>query len=654
MIFLSFAKPHRSIQTLPPVSLPDFAVITGINGSGKSHLLEAISQGAVKVAGVSTPPQEQQIRFFDWTNLVPQPTAPADPIQLRRERAGYIENLASQFKRFRTDFLDPLAQWNLSHLPLADLDRVLTMQEAEYQELWQAAHPGQSDSRWSLFAQQRNSLAERCHNLLRSNPPLHNVLREQAKTLGVDVSGLSIEQMDAVIPLTWNPTDIFQQSFSQIFAQWYRAWDENRYNAFANTQYGEHNVVLTDAEFEQRFGEPPWNFVNKLLDEAHLQFEINNPQGRADTPFEARLRDKITDATVSFQDLSSGEKILMSFALCLYNASDTTRYVNYPKLLLFDEVDAPLHPSMTKDLVRVINRILVQDKGVKVILTTHSPATVAFSPDGHLFRLEKHPRQLVLSSREQAIQTLTSGYISVTDNTRFVISEAKQDRLFYTAIVRKLVERGKLGTPPNLVFVQASDKKDRTGGGRNQVKDWSTKLPQAGLTQILGLIDRDTNNIGSTTIKVLPRYSFENYLLDPLLIYAVLMSHGVHLSTYDAGIKDANFYELRNLSEGELQKIAEAVSATVETHSGQVRLVTGTFSVSYVGDKTLTMPVWLRDFSGHELEAAVRHAFKMAVGGGGFIITHNDCEDLIDMLTERLPDFIPTDLVEVLRELQTV
>jgi predicted AAA+ superfamily ATPase len=40
---LSYSKEHKSInQDFEPVDLPDFTVLTGLNGSGKTHLLEAI------------------------------------------------------------------------------------------------------------------------------------------------------------------------------------------------------------------------------------------------------------------------------------------------------------------------------------------------------------------------------------------------------------------------------------------------------------------------------------------------------------------------------------------------------------------------------------------------------------------------------------
>lgn len=40
---LKFSNPHRSIENPFEISFPDFTVITGENGSGKTHFLEAIN-----------------------------------------------------------------------------------------------------------------------------------------------------------------------------------------------------------------------------------------------------------------------------------------------------------------------------------------------------------------------------------------------------------------------------------------------------------------------------------------------------------------------------------------------------------------------------------------------------------------------------------
>ena len=44
---LIFRQPHESIKQFTPVDLPDFSVITGLNGSGKTHLMRAIKAGNV-------------------------------------------------------------------------------------------------------------------------------------------------------------------------------------------------------------------------------------------------------------------------------------------------------------------------------------------------------------------------------------------------------------------------------------------------------------------------------------------------------------------------------------------------------------------------------------------------------------------------------
>jgi predicted ATPase len=646
MISLQSVKPHRSIIVLPKVDLPDFAVITGINGSGKSHLLEAIKQGAVKVDGITKP--DPEIKLFNWTNLVPNNAGAADPIQLGRERDQFISNLHNNIAGAKQRFIDRLVKLKGTFLPLNDLKATLELNQNGFTELAKASEQAFA---WAAFEQRKKHFLEETIASI-VNSPVRKFLEHGATSRGIPIALFSEEAIHHSIPLNWTPVDIFQQNFSQIFAAYHRAWDENRYNTYANEYHCEKNIVVSEADFTTRFGPPPWEFVNRLLEEAHLDYVINRPEGRAERPFEAKLKNKTTQTEISFQDLSAGEKIIMSFALCLYNVNDRSRFIQYPKILLFDEIDAPLHPSMTKDLIRVIDQILTREKGVKVILTTHSPATVAFAPRDALFRLEKNPHRLLPCTREQAIQTLTSGYISVTENTRFVITEAKQDRVFYTALTRKLTENGDLHRSPNLVFIQSTDKKDREGGGKAQVKNWSSKLPEAGLTQVFGLIDRDEANVASPKIKVLQRYSLENYLLDPINVYAVLMHKGIHKKVFDCGIKDGNYYELKNLTEVHLQSISNAVSVMIERNRPELALIKGTFNVEYLCGKKLSLPIWIRDFRGHDLVTAFRATFQKEIEQT-FVLTANDSEDLMGMLAERLPAFIPVDLCRTLIDLQS-
>src|SRR5688572_2783150 len=94
MLKLRFKTAYKSITSFPETVLPDFTVITGVNGSGKSHLLEALGQGAVKVEGLET--GEANIRLFTSKTLFPKKSVPADPVQLTRERSTRIAELLAR------------------------------------------------------------------------------------------------------------------------------------------------------------------------------------------------------------------------------------------------------------------------------------------------------------------------------------------------------------------------------------------------------------------------------------------------------------------------------------------------------------------------------------------------------------------------------
>jgi hypothetical protein len=103
---LSFVKPHKSITSFPTVNLPNFAVITGINGAGKTHLLEAIGLGLISVDNITPDQNTKPIRRFDWTNLVPQDTGPFNPSQITQERYA----LWSEISQYYADHKQSLSQ----------------------------------------------------------------------------------------------------------------------------------------------------------------------------------------------------------------------------------------------------------------------------------------------------------------------------------------------------------------------------------------------------------------------------------------------------------------------------------------------------------------------------------------------------------------
>ena len=104
----------------------------------------------------------------------------------------------------------------------------------------------------------------------------------------------------------------------------YRAFstaiNDNEYRQYRNQTKGHTEIrFLLKEEFVNTFGEAPWEFVNKIIKEASLDYHINSPaNSHRDAPFELKLVNNFNNTEIQFGDLSSGEKVLMPLALALY------------------------------------------------------------------------------------------------------------------------------------------------------------------------------------------------------------------------------------------------------------------------------------------------------------------------------------------------
>ncbi|MCA9196034.1 MAG: ATP-binding protein, partial [Planctomycetales bacterium] len=106
--------------------------------------------------------------------------------------------------------------------------------------------------------------------------------------------------------------------------------------------------------------------MNDTLALANLDFTIDSPLMHGSGPYLPTLTKKGSNAEIRFEHLSSGEKVLMALTFCIYYTQDRRQAISYPKLLLFDEIDAPLHPSKTKLLINTITDTLVAKHGIHV------------------------------------------------------------------------------------------------------------------------------------------------------------------------------------------------------------------------------------------------------------------------------------------------
>jgi ABC-type branched-subunit amino acid transport system ATPase component len=649
---LSFLKIYKSIASFPEIELPNFVVLTGVNGAGKSHLLEAIDNGSIQIDDIVVNNQTRPIRRFDGTNLIPQDTGAFAPYQITQERYGFWYEISQHVKefQFRPQISQTLQQFNRFDLDNLKTHEIVSLTPEKL--ISTGSTPQQANQIFQAIQHVASSVDQNVTNRFIQNDPINRRRLVDLFQDNTNIPLFALEEDDFYnyFPRSWQPVDMFQQSFSRLFADYQRNWLTNRLRSVANSE-GESVSFLTEKEFSDKYGEPPWEFVNSVLETANLDFRINQPPKYEDRPYEPILTDRIRNSQVKFNDLSSGERVLMSFALCLYYAGDRRQIIDYPKILLFDEIDAPLHPSMTQSLLRTIQDVLVNHHGIKVILTTHSPSTVALSPEESLYAMYKtDQKRMQKSTKDKALSILTTGVPTLSidyENRRQVFVESQYDVRFYEQLYEKLREH--LIPEISLNFIASG-----VGGKGNcdQVKDVVNQLEKGGSRTVYGIIDWDRTNSSSKRIKVIGkenRYSIENYILDPVLVAALLLREKwinrdeIGLDQHETYINFATFDKTR------LQRIADFVVNKVEVHLPALEYET--LPCEYLGGQIINLPKWFLHTQGHSLEKTLKNVFPQL---NRFQKEPDLKLEIIAKVIDDVPSLIPYDFVHLFKEIQNI
>jgi ABC-type multidrug transport system ATPase subunit len=671
---LSFRKTHKSILSFPDIELPNFVVLTGVNGAGKSHLLEAIENGSMQVDDILID-QTRPIRRFDWTNLIPQDTGAFAPYQINQERYGLWNELSQHIKVYRSQISQTLQQLNQFDLDKLSMDEIVNLTSEKLIE--KGNTPEEANQVTQTIQNITQNANQNATNAFINNDPIN-----RSRLIGLfqnstkkPLIAFGEDDFYDYFPRSWQPIDMFQQSFSRLFADYQNNWLKNRIKYTAN-QDGEPVIFLNDKEFLEKYGEPPWDFVNSILEIANLDFRINQPPKYDDRAYEPILTDRSRNSQVKFNDLSSGERILMSFALCLYYAGDRRQIVDYPKILLFDEIDAPLHPSMTQSLLRTIQDVLVNRHGIKVILTTHSPSTVALSPEESLYAMYKNDQKRIQkTSKDKALSILTNGVPTLSidyENRRQVFVESHYDVKYYERLYEKC--RGYLIPEVSLNFIASG-----VGGKGNcdQVREVVNQLQTSGNRTVYGIIDWDLTNFGNKRVKILgkeKRYNIENYILDPILIAAfVLREKLIEKSSIELE-EHENYTNLGKFDNVRLQKISdfivkkfqtEILSATEKTQKAddylkiiiKVRTLIESLSESaptscqYLGNQVIDIPKWFLHIQGHELEIILKEIFRELKRFQNESVLKLE---IISKVIDDIPSLIPYDFIVLFKEIQDI
>jgi ABC-type molybdenum transport system ATPase subunit/photorepair protein PhrA len=367
----------------------------------------------------------------------------------------------------------------------------------------------------------------------------------------------------------------------------------------------------------ERIGPPPWKVLNSILAAAELPYEVDEPWvpdlteaglfNRFEYSF--RLRDVTSRAVVPPEALSSGEKVLMGTSLWMFNIQHGGQT---PKLLLLDEPDAHLHPKMVRQLLNVLQEVFVDKAGIRVILTTHSPTTVAMAPPGSLFELRRGEPAVERITKAKAIGSLTEGLVVVSEGWPLAMCEGPHDPEFYRIALDKVQSAlNPAYAIDHMAFMH--------GCGVTTVQSVVPASRSQGLTHMVGIIDADfpegrrsNGRSGNDGVAVLKRGAIENYLCDPLVIWFAHRSDSKDIDGVREELIPRGGHARLHRYMPELQQIADDVLGILlkalpddETRSREL------VSVKFIEGVELQYPEWLLCERKEVLLGACRIAFRL-------------------------------------------
>nr|WP_246739462.1 AAA family ATPase [Martelella sp. HB161492] len=572
-----FKQPHLSISAFPDIELPPFSVIVGLNGSGKSHLLQAIANGSVSNSVVEniqphrTDPANLKIKLLGQDARAIDLGQPYSSSDGRRDPKAVA---SASFETIRLRLLEN-HRTALEHAANRKLQEILRPGE----DVWRlgpqevANRLGEADaSRFErIFSEAEKALMSAESTLRRGPRPgaqqeAQMVADVRTVTRKTGISPLLVDTEQMKLFASWGKTDQFSTSLPLLFGRYRDALVRNRLLRINDDAEGSA-TALSDEDFLTSFGNPPWDEINKTLDAFGLPYEVTRPSVSGFDVVFVNLKKVGTDHIVSPENLSSGEKVLLQLALSLFNYDEDLISVTRPQLLLLDEMDASLHPEMVNRWLGALQRGLVKEQHIHCIITTHSPTTVALAPEESLFEMQDGRAGLEKISKQEALNKLTFGVPTLSiDYTgrRQVFAESDTDAAIYERVYSIIKSQISCERELNFLSTGLRDKDNvEINAGCTIVKQTVERLAELGNSSVFGIVDWDGEAFSTGRIKVVAegeRNGIENILLDPLLVALLLMKE----QRLPKELHDIDrFTEAQHLAPHKLQRLIDGIQTVV-------------------------------------------------------------------------------------------
>lgn len=192
-------------------------------------------------------------------------------------------------------------------------------------------------------------------------------------------------------------------TFISFYIKWERARDKHILRVLAK------DPVKAQKMQSQ---ETPIDIINELFDKYNFEYriKINENVSPIRVYFQSKIYPQVKN--IGLDNLSSGEKMIVSLIMWAHNKKASKKI----KCLLLDEPDAHLHPSLSKMFMEIIYEKFVKEYGMQVVIATHSPSTIAYTPeadDVSILFMDKSKKTIEDMHRSVAIKELSSGLMTL-------------------------------------------------------------------------------------------------------------------------------------------------------------------------------------------------------------------------------------------------
>lgn len=583
-----------------------FSVLVGLNGVGKSHLLNWLYDRLINVVNERLMLQrfdkhENSLTFQRFDKHENSFTFQRDDVQLPRNCArliqhdlkfryfvnsqnGDIENIILYDKMPFNN--NPLIEQIIFQIIENLTNKNLLWGIREFDNLWV------DFKSQTLSEKDKDKLLETVKNILsrlteNTKKAIINKINSLENSISVNDKGFCSDKnqigiikknilpyIENYLPLILN--DSSGSSEKILLDNWFKAYSSRKKSAilraFQMDDRKKLSIIEIEKIIESEIGTAPWDELNEKFSQYRKEYNFKHlvkipdiSEENINCQFEIIDQSGNHSDPIKFEELSSGEKMIIQIFLLMHNR-DIFGY-DY-QFLLLDEPDAHFHPSLAKLFIETIQEQLVQKMNIQVIMTTHHPTTIALAPSDSVFEMHRsedgkmHIDPVVNTAA--AIETLTDNQLIVTPKDhRLVFVEDKDDADFYQKMFQKAVEMGLCEDRVYLFFTSAaisSTSKAKGNGGCTAVKEFVKRLrtneqyKAKNDTQrlsvykkrsvqghfIFGLIDKDDKNISEDGVFTMHRREYENFAYDLFIISMCVYYYDLYQKKLDLAEENFN------------------------------------------------------------------------------------------------------------------